>query len=204
MRPPRALILFAIAIFVAWATTPLIVEGFFAERRDAAGQFGDIFGSINSLFSGFAFVALVWTFIWQQKHADQNTRIAAISAQLAALPMLIEAQRAAVAEVEEAAELPKRSRAWGNAALADEGIAQLVIELRECGTAIEKLTAEVAEQDPTDLPFPNDPRINLRREERKSEDLTTLISRAGLLQKYLADLEDAYAVLARLRKKSGE
>lgn len=37
--------------------------------RDPAtrGQFGDIFGAVNALFSGFAFMGLLWSLIMQQR-----------------------------------------------------------------------------------------------------------------------------------------
>jgi hypothetical protein len=64
-----------------------------------AGQFGDMFGLANALFSGLAFVGLIITLLLQieelrssRNAARRQLQVAAKAARLSALPGLIEAQ----------------------------------------------------------------------------------------------------------------
>lgn len=45
----------------------MIVPGFFLSSWAERGQFGDTFGSINSLFTGFAFAGVIYTIILQRQ-----------------------------------------------------------------------------------------------------------------------------------------
>ena len=52
-------------IVIFWFCTPFIVFELFP-TMDQRGQFGDLFGSINSLFSGLAFAGLLYTIFLQR------------------------------------------------------------------------------------------------------------------------------------------
>jgi hypothetical protein len=57
---------FIVVVAVLWLLMPVIVYlalPSWAER----GQFGDVFGSVNALFSGMAFVGIFWSFHIQQE-----------------------------------------------------------------------------------------------------------------------------------------
>ncbi len=59
------------AVVVAWTITFVVL--FFAfDRWDYRGQFGDMFGSLNVLFSGFAFAALYFTISLQQRQLSKQ------------------------------------------------------------------------------------------------------------------------------------
>lgn len=53
-------------IFVVWLASFVLIY-LFIDDWDVRGQFGDLFGSVNALFSGLAFAGLVITII-QQRH----------------------------------------------------------------------------------------------------------------------------------------
>src|SRR5215510_12732323 len=54
--PIIALVLFLVVVF--WAATPFLVAYFYPDM-DKRGQFGDLFGVINALFSGLAFAGII-------------------------------------------------------------------------------------------------------------------------------------------------
>lgn len=60
------------AICVVWLASFVLIY-FCIDGWDVRGQFGDLFGSVNALFSGLAFVGLVITII-QQRHDLQLQR----------------------------------------------------------------------------------------------------------------------------------
>ncbi len=54
-------------VIVLWLCTPFIVEKLTSSSWSDRGQFGDLFGSVNSLFSGLAFAALIYTIYLQRQ-----------------------------------------------------------------------------------------------------------------------------------------
>lgn len=66
------LVLFVIA---AWAVTPYLVSQIVTGWTER-GQFGDIFGAVNALFSGLAFAGLFWSLRLQQEQLQlQRTEL---------------------------------------------------------------------------------------------------------------------------------
>lgn len=59
------LIAAVITVFVLWGLNWLLLW-LYAGESDKRGQFGDMFGSVNALFSGLAFAFLIYT-IWLQR-----------------------------------------------------------------------------------------------------------------------------------------
>ena len=55
-----------IGVFVMWASTFILY--FFISKSEERGQFGDMFGAVNALFSGLAFAGLILTLILQRKY----------------------------------------------------------------------------------------------------------------------------------------
>ena len=49
-----------------WLLTPFLVQVFF-DKLDERGQFGDLFGSVNALFSGLAFAGLIFAILLQRQ-----------------------------------------------------------------------------------------------------------------------------------------
>lgn len=76
-------IMVAIAVIVVWAVSGYVIYNFVGEDR---GIFGDMFGAVNALFSGLAFVGFLYTILLQradlklQKHEHDLSR-AGMSAQ---------------------------------------------------------------------------------------------------------------------------
>ena len=65
--------IFIITLFVVlalWFSTPFIVKHYFSVIAER-GQFGDIFGSINALFSGLAFSGLIYTIFLQREEISK-------------------------------------------------------------------------------------------------------------------------------------
>jgi hypothetical protein len=62
-----------IAIFTMWLFTPIVI-GMFDFDIAHQGQFGDLFGSVNALFSGLAFAGLTITICLQRKELSLQRR----------------------------------------------------------------------------------------------------------------------------------
>jgi hypothetical protein len=60
-----------VGVIAVWLGTPFIVNLLYPEMS-ARGQFGDLFGSINALFSGLAFVGLIYTIQQQRNQLDMQ------------------------------------------------------------------------------------------------------------------------------------
>lgn len=66
--------LFAIltlGVIVLWLLSGVLILIFLDEWSDR-GTFGDLFGSINALFSGLAFAALIYTIVLQREEIKTN------------------------------------------------------------------------------------------------------------------------------------
>ena len=59
-------IIVAVVMLAMWIATPFI-HGLLSCKFAEMGQLGDTFGSINALFSGFAFVAVIYAILLQRK-----------------------------------------------------------------------------------------------------------------------------------------
>jgi hypothetical protein len=70
MRTVKMGWVFPVSIFslvlVLWGSTWLLLT-FFMDGCDNRGTFGDMFGSVNALFSGLAFASLIYTIVLQRK-----------------------------------------------------------------------------------------------------------------------------------------
>lgn len=66
MHNKKFLFILVAGVVIAWLLTPLVIYGMHDTMADR-GQFGDLFGSINSLFSGLAFAGLFYTVHLQVK-----------------------------------------------------------------------------------------------------------------------------------------
>jgi hypothetical protein len=94
------LVIGAFCILALWILTPLILPCWAATIDSSkAGTFGDMFGAVNALFSGAALLFVIGALYFQQREitqAAQDSKIQVnlmrISAQLTALPALIESE----------------------------------------------------------------------------------------------------------------
>jgi len=59
-------ILAGVLVVILWLSTPFALSHIFSTWAER-GQFGDLFGSVNALFSGLAFVALIYTIHLQRQ-----------------------------------------------------------------------------------------------------------------------------------------
>lgn len=67
----------ALAVFILWLSTPSIISWLIPTAEDisaARGQFGDLYGSINALFSGWAFVGVIVAILLQKQELIYNER----------------------------------------------------------------------------------------------------------------------------------
>jgi uncharacterized membrane protein YciS (DUF1049 family) len=62
----KLLIFLIIAVLSIWTAAPFLVSMVYSELS-ARGQFGDLYGSVNALFSGLAFAGLFYTIYLQTK-----------------------------------------------------------------------------------------------------------------------------------------
>lgn len=81
-------IILIVFIFVLWGTSGLIISSF-----DKPGQFGDMFGAINSLFAGLAFAGLIYTIGLQRTELGlQRKELELTRAELKEQRVVMEAQ----------------------------------------------------------------------------------------------------------------
>lgn len=69
---PRKLLLLLVAVVLVWLAAPIVLS-YAIPELSARGQFGDLFGSVNALFSGLAFAGIVWS-LWVQQQQLQVQR----------------------------------------------------------------------------------------------------------------------------------
>ena len=100
------LILAALLVLGLWVATPFVISNHYPLRADR-GTFGDLYGSINALFSGFALIGVVAAIMLQQKEMSLSTtelknsaralqkqvELSADAARLQVLPELIQTQK---------------------------------------------------------------------------------------------------------------
>lgn len=66
-KPSKKVPVFAALIVVSlWIATPFVTKFLFL-KADEQGQFGDLFGSVNALFSGLALAGLIYTIYLQHR-----------------------------------------------------------------------------------------------------------------------------------------
>lgn len=96
----KLLIFFIIMVFILWISTGLLTY-FILNSWEARGTIGDMFGSINSLFSGLAFAGLIYTILLQRSELRlqqeelslQRTELRNTTAELKGQKELINLQR---------------------------------------------------------------------------------------------------------------
>ena len=100
----------ACLVLGSWAATPFVVERLFPNEATRQGTFGDLYGSINSLFSGLALLGVIAAIMLQQKELSLSTRelknsaralqkqveLSADASRLQVLPELIRAQKSRI------------------------------------------------------------------------------------------------------------
>lgn len=62
-------LLLVAAVVVLWLATPFVTSSLYKPPTDA-GPFGDLFGSINALFSGLAFAGLIYAILLQRRELE--------------------------------------------------------------------------------------------------------------------------------------
>ena len=68
--PAWWIILILIVVVSLWLLTPFIIKGVIYSEIDKAGQFGDMFGAINALFSGLALIGVIVAIFLQRRELD--------------------------------------------------------------------------------------------------------------------------------------
>lgn len=62
-----------VVVFVLWLVSALIIHSIWPKPSDH-GPFGDMFGAINALFSGWAFLGVIVAIILQKKELEEQRR----------------------------------------------------------------------------------------------------------------------------------
>lgn len=102
-----------IGVVFTWIAIPVLALQM-TSGVDQAGQLGDVFGSVSALFNGLGLAALLATLFFQWTEIEASARLAresarsvgeqsrflALGAQLSALPLVIEAERSRLRELE--------------------------------------------------------------------------------------------------------
>lgn len=105
----KILIQLSVIIGLIWIATPIVCIFIFG-APDGPGTFGDIYGSTNALFSGLALLGIIVAILLQHKELTLSTKelgtsaralskqveLAADTARMQALPILIELQKARI------------------------------------------------------------------------------------------------------------
>ncbi|MDT0123890.1 hypothetical protein Q9R46_14610 [Paenibacillus sp. RRE4] len=64
----------AFGVLVCWIFTWIFIPMIYKESEFGAGTFGDMFGGVNALFSGLAFVGLIYTILLQKQDLALQTK----------------------------------------------------------------------------------------------------------------------------------
>lgn len=133
MENQKSFIRLAIAVLLVWILVPVI--SFYAiPTMDERGQFGDIFGIANALFSGMAFAALYYTLhIQQSQIAMQRTQL---DLQREELRLQREEMKASRMELQNQVKMQR--------ALIRATVAQIAVSGLEAEIEADKLDAEAA------------------------------------------------------------
>lgn len=92
-EPLFILLILMIIISIVWTVSGFLVHNFFTEWAER-GQFGDMFGAVNSLFSGLAFAGVVYTILLQRKElALQRNEISKSTKELEGQKNLMDLQK---------------------------------------------------------------------------------------------------------------
>ncbi len=90
-------------VVVIQAVYGFLVLRYFGPAMDVRGQFGDIFGGVNALFTGLAFAGIIYTILLQRHELEvQRTELRLSTEELM---RAAEAQIAQVSRLEESADL---------------------------------------------------------------------------------------------------
>ena len=71
MENQKLLIQLAFAVIAVWLASVAVLTWFLPTWGER-GTFGDSFGAVNALFSGFAFAGLIYTIVLQRKEIEAN------------------------------------------------------------------------------------------------------------------------------------
>jgi hypothetical protein len=63
-----------LAVVLLWVATPFAVKAIVGQTLDQRGQFGDLYGSINALFSGLAFAGVIIAILLQRRELELQRR----------------------------------------------------------------------------------------------------------------------------------
>jgi len=66
----KPLLIITIIITIVWLLSFIVIKVVFKNNYSTMGQFGDLFGSINSLYSGLAFAGLIYTIFLQRNELE--------------------------------------------------------------------------------------------------------------------------------------
>lgn len=70
----RHVICIFLLVAVAWVLTPIVVPLLSGSENGAPGQYGDMFGAVNALFSGFAFAGIIVALLYQKRELQLQRR----------------------------------------------------------------------------------------------------------------------------------
>lgn len=104
------LLIAAVVVIALWIATPFVVSWHMGKAPLTPGEFGDMFGTTNALFSGLALIGIVAAILLQQQELKQSTtelrnsaraltrqvELAADTARIQTLPILISVQKTRV------------------------------------------------------------------------------------------------------------
>ena len=141
-----------VVVFGLWLLT-LCVGNYFFPTWQERGQFGDLFGSVNALFSGLAFAGLIYAILLQhQELALQREELRLQRVEMAAsrgeLRAQVEAQhllfRASIAQIRLSAEMVRVEATKMEAEMSHPGVRQQwVARIHESATTIEQFAAKL-------------------------------------------------------------
>jgi hypothetical protein len=212
-----------VVVVVLWLSTPFLASWLSEEP----GRLGDSFGSINSLFTGLAFVALIATLKLQQQELHENTaqlkeqaqaldsqvKVMSLSAQLAALPVLLdhERERLRISESGGGAmyqEITRKIHDSNQLRQRIKEIEKILHDGRVRLPQIEKELKEISKRNPGNSITAGDLKSSesLHNEKRNIQEQARLGNGLPFFKRilfYMEEIDDTYAKLSLVGKESG-
>src|SRR5687768_11808438 len=73
LKKVESFVFYIVLVSIAWLLYAILIPRVYSEMTER-GQFGDSFGALNTLFSGFAFAGIIFTIILQKRELALQRR----------------------------------------------------------------------------------------------------------------------------------
>jgi DNA-binding transcriptional regulator of glucitol operon len=187
-----------VVVLVLWGGWWYLSAYWYGSDMATRGQFGDLFGGVNALFTGLAFVALIYTLYLQRKDLEMQREDLAVSRD--ELRNSVDAQRGQVEQLERASSLSAISTLIASYGRKLDNIAEddvrLNLELRQKRESLKTSKDTLETMNDSLRPLTDE----LYRRRKELAEITDPVNRAHLdseRQKLIATIKEDQEAIER-------